>query len=177
MPVIPDPSTPTPTSPGLIWSLLSSPAAEITMPVAPCGKWWLVVPERPDMNIGIDVLSPITSILPGGLRAPASHEYQSDRPQTIHEILGSQVPVITEALVAKSEQLAIYVCFQGMAAYQAFEAIWQRGGTVLAQSDTTRQWYVNLGKTRKVAELQNPDPSFKTLYIVTLDCRQVAPPS
>lgn len=160
----------------LIYSPMSAQSST-QVAVIPCGIWWLIVVEALELSIPLDVLGPVTSVMPGGIKAPASHTFEKSRPQTVHEILGDKFPIITKASEVKSTSQPVYALFQGKDAYDAFAAIWDGGYTCLLQSDTTDQWYVDLGATEKLDEVQSVDPNFTTMYVVSIATREVDAPA
>lgn len=158
--------------------LISSPTslpAQGQINIEPA-RWWMVVPENPRLSIPMWLLSPVSALVPG-IGALPKKEQISSLPQTIHEVLGDRYPIITQAKTPKSEALSIYAAFLGQAEYAAFETIWQGTWTVLLQGDEVgQQFYVNLGATRRVAEMKSVDPAAPVVYVVSLDCREVAAP-
>lgn len=173
MPVVPDPSAPPIIGPGIVYSPVSS-LSQVAIPIS-CGVYWLVVPDRPDLNMELPVLSPTSAIMPGGMQATPSHHIEQVRPQTIHEVMGSEYPIITKARKPKSDSFGLDFALVGEAAWEAFKTIWATQDVCLLQSDLTDQWYVDMGETRKLNEVQSTSPDWTTMYVVSLSCREVAP--
>lgn len=173
MPVVPDPSAPIISGPGITYSPVSA-LSQVVIPIG-CGVYWLEVPDRPDLNMELPVLGPTTAIMPGGVQAPASHHVEQSKPQTIHEVMGSEFPVITKARKPKSDTFGLDFSLVGDTAWENFKAIWRDFDTCLLQSDLTDQWWVDMGETRKLNEVQSASPDWTTMYVVSLQCREVAP--
>lgn len=170
MPVVPDPGVPDLPVTGLVFSPLSV-AVPVTLTWADC-HWWLIIPERPELSIALELVVPTTGAgaLPSGDVAWAGSR---DVDEGVFHAFARRNAIVTHG-DPHGEELDVAVVLKGEAAFDAFNAARESFLGALLQSDQVgRQWYVDLGAKAPYALPQLRNRPTAPTYVVTLHLIEV----